>query len=246
LTTLLATGAAIGLALGSSRIRRVWGWSAVGILCVAIVFSGSRAALIGLGVLAVTLFWLAPRVKFLLWGFLVLVVIALFVSLGVIRSPASNAVARLLGENPTAVSDQTRERLREETIRDIEAHPITGVGFGVAKTAHMVYLQAWAAAGLLGLAGLGGLIVGTARMVRNRDRADLLLAGAIASYVAYLVTAVIYNALWDRYIWLFVALVVGLFKCGLSSRSFSRNETRRVALGRGPNSRSEARQARPL
>jgi hypothetical protein len=57
-----------------------------------------------------------------------------------------------------------------------------------------------------GLAVLWALALGVLRLGRRRQ--DGLLIGLAAAYVAYLVMGLVGNQLWDRYLWVILALMI--------------------------------------
>ncbi|MGI9119545.1 MAG: O-antigen ligase family protein, partial [Acidimicrobiales bacterium] len=111
-------------------------------------------------------------------------------------------------------ADEDRAEYRAVTLDQIEAHPLTGVGFNFAKVAHNVYLQVLASAGVIGLLGFLGvaaLVVAMAiKTALPGPQHDLWPAGMIAAYVAYLAAGVVSNLLWDRWLWVYLSLAVAV------------------------------------
>jgi O-antigen ligase len=230
LVCVLAMGPAIALTASSAGARRVAGLHACVVITAGVVASGSRAALVGyLAVLIVafaagrraSLLRAAPRVRAVvaLLASGGAVVVALMI-IGIIELPAANAVDRLAGRAPgVRESDAGREVLLREGLARARAHPITGSGFEGALSAHNIYLQVWAAAGALGLAGFLAIIGASiaplrAHAARTVGRGDPSLAalglGFGASLVGFAVAGFFQNALWDRYIWLTPAVLAAV------------------------------------
>jgi O-antigen ligase len=209
--SLLACGAGVGLALTSEGARRHMASALTALVGFGMVASGSRAAIAGILAFGVLFLMYAKQWRLLIWCLSGSAVIALLLVSGVVRPTSTDALGRLIGKDPTAaLSDDARSTARSSAVRSIEANPITGVGFSTAKEAHNVYLQLWAASGLFGLAGAFGLLFGSARMVWVPAKKDILSGALVCSYGGYLVAAAFSTVLWDRYLWLHVALALAL------------------------------------
>lgn len=211
IASLLACGAGVGLALTSEGARRHVASALTALVGFGMVASGSRAAIVGILAFGVLFLMYARQWRLLVWSLSGLAIIVLLVVSGVVRPTSTDALGRLIGKDPTAaLSDDARSTARATAVGTIEANPITGVGFSTAKDAHNVYLQLWAASGLFGVAGAFGLLYGSARMVWVPAKKDMLLGALVCSYGGYLVAAAFSTVLWDRYLWLHVALALAL------------------------------------
>src|SRR5262249_21127462 len=150
---------AVGLAVSAPRVSsRVLAWGCCAVLVFTILDTGSRAAFVGIAVLMLLYILLVPTSRVVSRTIIVATALVVVSVTGVIDLGTSNAVDRLLGNDPnTAQSDEQRAEFRDDALTQIRAHPITGVGFEVAQTGHNIYLQVVAAAGVLGALGMLGL-----------------------------------------------------------------------------------------
>ncbi|MGH9223247.1 MAG: O-antigen ligase family protein, partial [Acidimicrobiales bacterium] len=213
----LGAGLALVLAVSSASRVRWAATGAFGILSLVVIKAGSRAGLLVLAVsVAVVVLRTRARrggashlaryaVVFVGFGALS----GLLLSTGAIELGKHNAVSRFLGDVTTASSDSARAPLLAAGIRTIAERPLTGAGFERALEAHNIYVQIWAAAGLLGLIGLLAVSWTTVRTgLRSLATTSetLISTGFASGYVGYLAGGVFQNTLWDRYVWLHVAL----------------------------------------
>lgn len=215
---LLATAMALGFALGGSPLARRLSLCAFVPLVLALVASGSRAALLGFFVMVPTVAVLAYRVQLAVRAVAVAAVLGVAVMAGVVHVPADTGLGRLFGGASSLGSDASRVEHLGRSIARFERHPLTGEGFEFAQEAHNIYVQILVAAGPVGLIGLV-LAVGTilkvswhgARARPGRALGDhALLAGLGGGYAGYLVAGLFQNILWDRYLWLYVAALLSL------------------------------------
>lgn len=125
--TFAVIGGFLALALGMSSARRPWqaAWLFLSLMIgVSVVASGARAGLAGIAAGAVVLVLLSGRRKWLLAGFLAMVVIAAVF----IVSPAGHLVRsrlRWFMEDPTGGQ---RLLIWRDTLRMVAAHPVLGGG----------------------------------------------------------------------------------------------------------------------
>lgn len=208
----LAVGPTLGLMLiYSGHARRFLLAACLAMLGLAIVTSGSRAGLLAAGAAVACFLLVTRRWKLIGVGLVSVLVVAAGLYFKVFSIGELNAVNRLRGDRSSVESDRERLALAEETIASIAEHPITGSGFEAAKAAHSIYLQLWVSAGLLGLIFALGLGVVTLRILLDARRSsDLLTLGMACSYLGYLLAGAVSNILWDRYIWLHLAILVSL------------------------------------
>lgn len=149
--------------------------------------SGSRGALLGLWVAAVLYVglsgrrWLAFAALAITWG------IAMVFVAGVVQVDDSSALGRLLnGEEDTNVQGSNTERSEsfEHDIEIITDKPIFGEGFAGSVFVHVVYLQAWTSAGILGFAAVMLLGLSMVALPFGRPRAVLALPCGVAGVAA--------------------------------------------------------------
>jgi hypothetical protein len=107
----------------------------------------------------------------------------------------------------TQRANEGREELAAVVIDRVDDNVLTGSGFAYATQAHNVYLQVLDIGGVLGVLSFAGL-AGAILRSGLRGRRDRLVAGALAAYAGYLVSGLVANSLWDR--WLWFPIVIGL------------------------------------
>jgi hypothetical protein len=219
----LAVAAVLCATAGSARSR--WRWAVLGaVLAAGIAWSGSRSAVVGAvaGVAPLGIYLIRGRsTKALLAGVVVAAVVVGLGLAGVVRVPV---VDRFLLRTDTAASERSAEsndvRMGQVT-RGLEERGVhsllTGSGLrdDNPTALHNAHLEVWLGLGLMGLVGWGLVIVTTsapaAALVRARGagvgvgRAPLLAASS--GFIAYAVCALFVDNVWNRYIWLLVALV---------------------------------------
>jgi O-antigen ligase len=219
IATLLACGAGVGLVLSSSgRGQRIAG-GLTAVVAFGMVATGSRAAIAGILAFLFLFLLYSRQWRLLSWCLAAGAAIMVLIVSGIVRPTASDALGRLMGRDPTtALSDEARSEARVNAVETIESRPITGVGFVAARQAHNVYLQLWASAGLLGLAGALGFGFGATRMLLAKPRPDLLLGALVSAFGGYLIAALFSTVLWERYLWLHVAVAVALSSARASRR----------------------------
>lgn len=219
LAMLSVLGAGLALALSASpRSGAQWvARAAFTALALAVIRSGSRAGLIALVLTCAVIVVLLGRERAPAVGgrlgrsCLVLAAVAMLLATDVIPLGRHNAIQRSMGDATSVASDRERLRLIESGLRTITVHPLTGTGFERVLDAHNVYVQLWAGAGVLGILGFL-LAAGTVLRVGLRpplgDPTRLLSSAFVAGYVGYLATGMVQNFLWDRYLWLHVAVIL--------------------------------------
>jgi O-antigen ligase len=120
------------------------------------------------------------------------------------------------------LSSRARDDLRARAIDQIEARPLTGVGFQEIKVAHTIYLQLLASGGPLAfcafVAFVGGALAAALRPLRRRSlpggERRLVLALGI-SLSGWLAAGLASNVLIDGYPYVPVALLLAI---GLAHR----------------------------
>lgn len=206
----LSIGAALGLAFTTRRsgLRGVL-FVCVCLLSAAILASGSRAALLG-SVVSVMVFVVASKPwKLVAWGLLATAVVLSVAQAGFLYLGEFNAFNRIVGDSSALASDRARTRLAADAIEMIWVNPIIGSGFEQAKVAHSIYLQLWVSAGVLGIVAIGGLGYLVVRVLLKARREDNFLAiGLASSFLGYLAAGAFSNILWDRYVWLHLAMLL--------------------------------------
>jgi O-antigen ligase len=182
-------------------------WAATGSVVlpsIALVFSGSRASLLGLivgfGVLAIRS--RDGRRMALVTGAVIVPLVAVML-VGPWDSPA---IDRLLGDASAARADASRRGSLATALSHLEAHPITGVGFSEARGAHNLPLQLLVTGGVLGAAALAVLVALLARVWRQSRGSSGTLGVLAAALLGLGAALLVSDNLWDRFMLLFVAV----------------------------------------
>jgi O-antigen ligase len=119
---------------------------------------------------------------------------------------------RLHSSASTSGSNSARSDLADLAIKQIQARPIQGVGFGVIEDAHSIYLQILAAGGVIGLGAfltfVGGLWGATRRALDSPQR-DAAAASAIA-VLMWLANGIFDSQLADKYLYVVPGLLVAM------------------------------------
>jgi O-antigen ligase len=218
---------ALGLAATTSNRLKVTAWLALAaVLGAGLLWSGSRSGLVGVAVGSLVVGWRLwterRRTPVLVVAGAVGVVLLLAV-VGVVRVPA---VDRLLLRTDTVASTysvestEVRLELAQDRIEDADwSSLLVGAGMDNRDTTggHSGHLEIWVGTGALGIGGWLLVCVTTlapvAAIARRRGRLDarqaaLLVTGA--GFLTHLATTFFLEHIWDRYIWLLVALIAVL------------------------------------
>jgi len=222
-----------GLALGLTDRTRLWrwlGWFALGCAGFAILLSGTRSALLGLGCGAAVLgFWWRPRLTRQRLGALAAVVAA--VTLFILSPAGERLRARVLWalEEPTGGA---RPQLWVDSLRMATAKPVTGWGpesfvrefpryqsLELARlfpdfyheSPHNILLDALVSTGLPGLAALIGLTL-CGLVAGWRVRLQPVVAALTAALIATAVSQqfIVFTAPTALYYFLTIGLLVGM------------------------------------
>lgn len=206
-------------------------------LCfVGIWTSGSRGALLAILMVGLAYPLLSRSVTAALGLFAALAAVLAFSDRILSESSGGNALGRLLGNNSEG-ADLAREQLAENALDLFLTHPLVGVGLARALEAHIIYLQIAAGLGVIGLAFFVVALSATAAPVVTAARPFNLLA---LPALAYVLVGFVTPALWDRFIWVALALPL------LASRLAAAEDGEPDELERQPDqipSRSSSRHA---
>ena len=183
--------------------------SCIGVLSVAIVVSGSRAALLAalLGVFVLMLSYRSRSIPLLVATTAMATVFAM--SLPNSIRTGSSGLARVLAPTESeADSTELRVDYYREAIELASESPILGNGLADALRFHSVPLQLLVVAGVFGVFAGAVLMLQGLRIIRNgfHSGADPLrraVAGGTAAVWAFLLVA---NMLFDRYLLFFFAM----------------------------------------
>lgn len=222
LVTAMALPVAIAR-LGSGGLRGLAAMAIVPLLIVGVVESGSRGALLAAVASAGLVFILGVRTERLRMTVLMfaapIVTFALLVAvLGHGELTGAIAFERLGGGGGAAQSDQERIMTLRQSLDQAGEHALVGEGFAVVRSAHNIYLQLLQAGGVLAL--LGFLVFAWSTLLRTRWLAlssngspswlTALAAGTGASISVWLLFGLVGNAIYDRYLYVPVGVVLAL------------------------------------
>jgi O-antigen ligase len=204
---------------GLSRRLRVVAW-AIGVICfLGVNLSGSRAALVG----ALVFFLLYGILRLRRWltvvPSLVLIVAVLGVGFLVIKPQASTgysatSIQRLQGDQGSANSDAARAELLSTGISDLSVGSAVVGGVYLKQYTHNIFLTVLLLGGSVALSGLLlavvpwmfkalSISIGACRKRFNREVYYYSL-----TITAFMVWISFNNAIWVRYFWCIMALLV--------------------------------------
>jgi O-antigen ligase len=183
-----------------------WFCYALALLCgYGVWISGSRAALVGLAVLAV-LYPLLERSLLAAGGLVLGLAMTLLFWDQILGARGGNALGRLLGTTTSETSNEQRRGTLSAELERFLAEPLTGHGFENALAAHNIYLQIAVSAGIIGLLGFLLVLWTLISPLFTARRSALWRLGYVG--IAYLVIGVLDKSLWDRFIWVGLALAL--------------------------------------
>lgn len=189
------------------------------LLASGVYVSGSRAALIGaVAGCAVVVLLSARRAR-------VAALMVALLAIGVVTVPTLATLSsdqtgkpdvfeRLRGDAGAQESDAGRRTAFEEAQETFRSKPIFGDGFEKVRSAHDIYLQLLQAGGLVALVAFGLFAVGALRLGRELRRgagsSHELVGALMAAMSVWLVVGLFQNAIYDRYLYLPVGLLLGI------------------------------------
>ncbi len=186
------------------QVTPFWRWIVGGATFVSVFgiwISGSRAALLALAILVVVVFAMERSLAGL-WVLAMGFVGMLAFSSRLTSDSGNNALGRLLGGGSASGSDQERTTIMAEAWKQFVEHPLLGNGFDGGIGSHNIYLQILVALGIFGLSGYLLILYSLIRPVLSSGIDHRLSYPAIA----YAVIGPVTNTLWERLIWVVVAL----------------------------------------
>lgn len=222
----IAFGIALALAATSRRLPAALALGAAAINVAGVLWSGSRSGLVGLvGGAALVVVSLAAQRRWrplVVTGGAGLAVFLLALS-GLVRVPALDRLLLRTDTRPSTYaveSTDVRLDLARDRLADPGPHSLL-VGSGMLNRfstgGHSGYLEIWVGTGLVGFAGwltvCATTLAPVGRLARRRGppsprQAALLAVGC--GFVAHLSSTLFLEHIWDRYIWLLIALVAVL------------------------------------
>lgn len=193
----------------------------LGLLAAGILTSGSRAALLAAAAGVAVFGLLAARRTRAVLGPAVFLLIGAVASVSLIPSidqADAPTIFERFGDDPGAQrSDTGRISAFAEANQAFGESPIVGEGFAEARTAHNIYLQLLQSGGLVAFVAFATFAVGSLRAGRAlrlspglRDTERDLAAALTASLVVWLVAGLAQNAVYDRYLYVPLGLLLGM------------------------------------
>ena len=202
------------------RLMRTIAAALAGLLVLGVLASGSRAALISL--LAVGLMSIVAHTRNRNGSAVSLLALLLGCGLAVgavilmLPTTMGNGIARLLSPDSVAVN-QDRLDAMTSSLFSYYGSPLIGVGFSTVKAANNLALQSLQAGGLLTALGLAVYLFGAIVRGLRTSRVSNGLGTALSlSLLAWLVDGMFQNIIYDRFLFLPVALVLALQLPGAS------------------------------
>jgi O-Antigen ligase len=206
---------------GMLRSIRSLGYALVAaVLMGGVLLSGSRAGLVAAtaGVLVAILLH-ERRARALVTVILVAVVgVVALNAFGPDEGALGSAAERLTGADASALrSDEDRVSGYRQAIERVGENPVYGEGFSKIRSAHDIYLQLLQGGGLIALAAFAWFAFGALSTGRRLVfRGDLppeeraLASAAFASLFAWLLYGIAQNAIYDRYLYIPVGILLAL------------------------------------
>ncbi len=207
--------------LAKTMRSRVFYGSVLVAALVAIMISGSRAALLAAVVVVILCPIVSPPMRTRV-GVGILAVAALVPLLALAGASASSpnlvAVNRLFSlSSAENGANSTRLFLYRQALDSAVAHPLTGVGFSVVRYATDIYLQVLQAGGVPALVAFLWFVFGTLalgiRLCRAYpiDAPQRILASAFTlSFMVWLIEGVVQNDIYNRYLFVPVGFLIGM------------------------------------
>jgi len=202
----LLAAALVPFVVGSISFGRRWIFWGAGVICAyGIWLSGSRAALLVLGMLIFVYPFVERSIKAagaIVFG----VAMVLALSSKLVQDDSNSALGRLFGGGSANGSDIERRRILDAALAQFKSHPLLGVGFDGGLGSHNIYLQVATAVGVIGLLGYL-LVLWTALRPLFWSGINHRLAYPALAYMAI---GPLTNTLWDRLIWSVLALTLAV------------------------------------
>jgi O-antigen ligase len=202
----LLAAALVPFVVGSISFNWRWVYWGAGLICAyGIWLSGSRAALLVLGMLVFVYPFVERSIKAagaVVFG----LAVVLALSNRLVQEDSNNALGRLFGGGTANGSDIERKRILTTALDQFKSHPILGVGFDGGLGSHNIYLQVATAVGILGLIGYLLVLWAALRPLFWTGINHRLAYPALA----YMAIGPLTNTLWDRMIWAVLALTLAV------------------------------------
>lgn len=215
----MALPVALALAALTSGWRRLGYITGVLVLAAGVLASGSRAMLLASVIVALVLIpWsrVLGRIYLALGGMLVVAFAALMLIEPSLLSKVTLSWHRLVGAVSVGESDALRVEHYGQTVQHIVSSPVLGSGFSGVRYAHNIYVQVLQAGGLIGLTGMAIYVLGYLSTALSLSRGlidwrwSLTVKAIAASALVWLVSGLVQNAIYDRYLYLPVGFLFSM------------------------------------
>lgn len=193
-----------GLLMLMTYFRNWWSWgigfSGIGLVWLAIDYSGSRSAVLGFLVLPFVFLLLyhsrmLADVARVVWAAGLAILFAVVVGLALLvfgDGVGSGALARLKGGARS--SDSARELINQMSWEQAFDSPVFGTGYQVLRVAHNLYLQIFHAAGLVGLVAYVCVMLAPAVILYHLGKTEKQFFGITAALLAAMMVLVVLSA----------------------------------------------------
>jgi hypothetical protein len=187
----------------------------VALLATGIFFSGSRAGLVAAPAALVFLLVLQRRLR-ARTALIGIAASAAVVAYGLASGALSSTIDRAQGASG-ASSDASRVADYQQALDEVVGRPLVGHGFEVIRFAHSIPLELLHAGGIIALAAFAIFVIGAVRtgVDLGRDRLvppelQLLATALTASLGVWVLTALVENLVFDRYLYVPAGLLLGM------------------------------------
>jgi hypothetical protein len=224
-TVAMAMPVALALHVHPNLGSRVTKWFLVALLLLGTLVSGSRAGILGVAVgvlLSALLGQRATRREIMINVGTIVILFGVVVLLVADARSLLVAWQRLTGAVSAEAANRERIDLLRQAFSDLAYRPLLGVGFTKIRGAHDLYLQLWHAGGVLAVSAFGVFTLGTLGCGVNEYRQRSHAAGNVPlpvaltiSMLVWLILGLVQNQVYDRYLYLPAALLLGFRSAGL-------------------------------
>ena len=212
----------------------------LGLSAAGAIASGSRAALLSVGVGVLVRVCFSPRPGRAWAVFLSICVVGVLpLALWQVTIPGS-AMQRLFEtSNFEAQSNTGRLIHADYALERWSDQPLLGAGMDIGVVAHNVYLQLLTAAGPIGLLSfLAIVLTACIALVKTLRRPGVdaetarIALGILSATLGYLTSAAVSNNLWDRFVWLVLGLALFVGSRVFTDRFIRDEPTTLSSIGR--------------
>jgi capsular polysaccharide biosynthesis protein/O-antigen ligase len=196
----------VGIVLSRQRNSRSVGLLIIAASVTGMSLSGTRSSVFIL-VVGLVMLQFGLRSARRSFAFLLIALLAMsFVLLGA----GGETRTRLAGNAGAEQSNYGRRLLRDDSIALVHEHGITGVGLRYIFPPHNLVLGVLGSTGLIGFAGFLILVVSLLRRLAIAPAADTVTLAVLAAALGLYGNSWVVNVGWDHWLWVPLALVLGM------------------------------------